>query len=55
MTNHHPARKAVPFLGCNLLALALACWPGGARALLPRARRHHVESAPRFERRALMH
>ena len=56
MTNHHPARKAVPFLGCNLLALALACWPAGVRAEPPvRPDYYDVESAPRFERRALMH
>jgi tetratricopeptide (TPR) repeat protein len=56
MTSHHPARKAVPFLGCNLLALALACWPAGVRAETPvRPDYYDVESAPRFERRALMH
>ena len=56
MTNHHPARKAVPFLGCNLLALALACWPAGVRAEPPvRPDYYDVESAPRFERRVLMH
>ncbi|MBK7190683.1 MAG: tetratricopeptide repeat protein [bacterium] len=78
MTNHHPARKAVPFLGCNLLALALACWPAGLRAESASAGNpggtapvasvetegdgapvrpdyYDVESAPRFERRALMH
>jgi tetratricopeptide (TPR) repeat protein len=78
MTNHHPARKAVPFLGCNLLALALACWPAGLRAESASAGNpggtapvaaietdvdgtpvrpdyYDIESAPRFERRALMH